>query len=46
MAVNPSFIFALGIVTIIIAILIFYYFARVNQNVADVYRRTVCSGIL
>jgi hypothetical protein len=43
--INPLIPFLVGIITIILAITIFYFAARQNQNVANFYRATICSGI-
>ena len=43
---NPVIAFLFGMFTIVVAILIFYFSARRNKNSADLYRQTICSGIL
>lgn len=42
---GPVAIFLLGMLTVIVAILIFYFAARSNKSAADLYRSTVCAGI-
>jgi len=37
--------FIIGVIVTLITILIFYFAARMNQNVATIYLRTICSGI-
>lgn len=44
-SINPATAFVIGIIVAILAILIFYFAARSNKNVADIYRTTICAGI-
>tara|TARA_R110002072_G_scaffold45565_4_gene126765 strand:+ start:61266 stop:61409 length:144 start_codon:yes stop_codon:yes gene_type:complete len=44
--IGPIPAFLIGIFVAVVSILIFWFFSRQNQNSADFYRATVCSGIL
>lgn len=44
--VSAVLAFTIGFIMAVIIIMIFNFSARTNQNVADFYRTTICSGIL